>query len=431
MLNHTSSLKTVLRCAALLLLFPLVAFSAELPKPVIPAGVGVNIHFVQGHQRDLDLIQAAGFKFVRMDFDWHAIERNKGEYDWSVYDELTRNLERHGLRAIYIFDYSNPLYEQQVDSHNALKTSIEQRDTASPQHPESIAAYARWAVASVKHFHGRRIIWEIWNEPNGFFWKPKPDAEQYSALALATAKAIREAEPKATVIGPALSGFQPPYMETFLKSGVLQYLDAVSVHPYRNWKEWPETAEGGYQNLRKEIEQYAPANKKNLPIICGEWGYSTKAGELPLEMQAAYLVRQQLFNLLNGVPLSIWYDWKNDGTNPHEVEDNFGTVTDKLAPKPAYNAIKLMTHELAGYRINKRLETDKNDFVLLCTRPFGKNKIVAWTTGEPHPVKIKATNAGAHNLAGITGLGERFQVQSQNGQWTIPLESLPKYITVK
>src|SRR5579883_3410790 len=247
-----------MKLLTLLCFLPTALFAAELPEPVIPAGVGVNIHFVQGHQRDLDLIEAAGFKFVRIDFGWDSIEKKKGEYNWAAYDELTRNLEQHGLRAIYILDYSNPLYEEQVESRNALNTDVAQRDTASPQHPESIAGYCAWAAAAVKHFHGHHIIWEIWNEPNGFFWKPKPDAEQYSALAVAAGKAIREADPEATLVGPALSGFQPPYMETFLKSGVLQYLDAVSVHPYRNPKRWPETAAPDYQKLREKIAQYAP-----------------------------------------------------------------------------------------------------------------------------------------------------------------------------
>ena len=48
------------------------------------------------------------------------------------------------------------------------------------------------------------------------------------------AKAIREADPQATLIGPASSGFPWEFLETFLKSGVLEYLDGVSVHPYRS-----------------------------------------------------------------------------------------------------------------------------------------------------------------------------------------------------
>jgi hypothetical protein len=59
---------------------------AQLPPLRIPEGIGVNIHFVTGHEADLDMIAAAGFRWVRMDFTWEAIERRRGEYDWSGYD---------------------------------------------------------------------------------------------------------------------------------------------------------------------------------------------------------------------------------------------------------------------------------------------------------------------------------------------------------
>ena len=140
------------------------AIAADLPELVIPAGVGVNIHFTTGHARDLDRIAAAGFKFIRMDFGWGGIERVRGEYNWADYDGLTASLEQRGLRAIYILDYSNPLYEEAVVTLHAIN-GREQKETASPQHAESGAAFARWAAAAAKHFHGRRIVWEIWNEP--------------------------------------------------------------------------------------------------------------------------------------------------------------------------------------------------------------------------------------------------------------------------
>ena len=52
----------------LMCVLPLLSSGGEIPEPVLPAGVGVNIHFVTGHEQDLDLIAGAGFKFVRMDF---------------------------------------------------------------------------------------------------------------------------------------------------------------------------------------------------------------------------------------------------------------------------------------------------------------------------------------------------------------------------
>src|SRR6185369_8980216 len=95
-------------------LLSLLCPAHELPEAILPAGVGVNIHFVRGHEKDLDLIAAAGFRFIRMDFGWSGIEKKKGEYDWSGYAELLANLDRRGIRAVLILDYSNPLYEQEV-----------------------------------------------------------------------------------------------------------------------------------------------------------------------------------------------------------------------------------------------------------------------------------------------------------------------------
>src|SRR3954471_4840926 len=88
-----------------------IGSGAELPPTVIPAGVGVNIHFVTGHQQDLDLIAAAGFKFIRMDFGWEATEPKKGEYKWKDYEELLSKLDQRDIRALFILDYSHHLYE--------------------------------------------------------------------------------------------------------------------------------------------------------------------------------------------------------------------------------------------------------------------------------------------------------------------------------
>jgi hypothetical protein len=238
-----------------------LAATAQIPTPVLPQGVGVNIHFVTGQERDLDLIAAAGFKLVRMDFAWTAIEKEKGQYDWSGYDELTANVEKRGIRAIYILDYSHPRYEETVEGQNPI-THQTHKTTAAPQHPESVAAFARWAAAAAKHFAGRKIIWEIWNEPNIQFWPPKPDAQQYATLALATGKAIREADPHATVVGPATSAFPWDFLETVFKSGALDYLDAVSVHPYRSAAKPPETAAPDYAKLRQLIDRYTPGGKE-------------------------------------------------------------------------------------------------------------------------------------------------------------------------
>ena len=409
---------------------PLFCCAGEIPEPVIPAGVGVNIHFVTGHQRDLDLIAAAGFRFIRMDFGWSATETAKGEYRWSEYESLLANLERRGMRAIFILDYSNPLYEQEVTSTNPL-THQAHRTTASPQHPESVAAFAAWSAAAAQHFHARHVLRELWNEPNIDFWSPKPDVRQYSALALAAAKAIRQSDPGATIIGPASSGFPWEFLETFFQSGILEYLDAVSVHPYREPKRSPETATADYQKLRTLIDRYKPgARKEPMHILSGEWGYSSWEHGVSQATQAGFAVRQQLVNLLNDVPLSIWYDWKNDGDDPKENEHNFGTVLPDLSPKPAYQAISILTRELAGYRIARRLPTEnQSDYILFLAASDGKKKLVTWTTGEQHVISIKLGGDTQH-LAGTSSSGEPFAPKIESGTCTFELTSSPKYLTL-
>lgn len=420
--------------SAVSLLIPLFTLalevSAALPDLVVPQGVGVNIHFTRGHERDLDLIAAAGIKVVRMDFGWAGIERKKGEYDWSAYDELTANLEKRGLQPYYILDYSNPLYEEVVAAKNPI-TGKEHKDLASPQRPESVAAFARWAAAGAKRYSGRRVIWEIWNEPNITFWKPKPDVQQYIALADATAKAIREVDSNAPIVGPATSGVPLPFIEEFFKSGILKHLDAVSVHPYRSYSKPPESAADDYKKLRELIERYAPAGKKDMPILSGEWGYATHTKGVSLDAQANFIVRQQLANLLAGLPVSIWYDWKNDGPDAAEREHNFGIVTHNLEPKPAYVALQTMTRELTGFRVKNRFDTgNSNDFLLVLTNAKGARKLTAWTLGDTHKVILPVEGDSASTLAAISRDGVSHSLKIEGGKLTLEVSGAPSYITL-
>jgi len=427
---QTKSIKILIAVA----IFPLLTHASEIPDRVLPEGVGVNIHFTRDHEKDLDMIAAAGFRLVRMDFLWGRTERRKGEYDWSEYDELTAALDRRGIRAYYILDYSNPLYEGTVITQNPDTGREEDRSTASPRRPESITAFARWAAAAARHFRGRHVVWEIWNEPNIEFWKPEPDVKQYIALALATCKALRDADPQATIVAPAVSKFPWGFLKNFLKSGVLEYLDGISVHPYRDAERPPETAIEDYKHLRQLIEQSAPNEaKKKIPIVSGEWGYSSnKVIGVSLEKQADFIVRQQLSNLLQEVPISVWYDWKNDGDDLNQVEHNFGTVTNDLKPKPGYVAVQTFTRELSGYRIVSRRNTgNKKDFVLILTNTAGETKLAVWTLGKPHKVAFDLEPTSVTELYFVDGRGKSGRIEIAKSSFTVKLSSSPEYIHLK
>lgn len=403
---------------------------AEIFGPLNNVCAGVNIHFIRGHEKDLDMISAAGFKYIRTDLVWQDIEYSRGSYNWTAYDELTANLDKRGLRAIYILDYSNSLYEDSVTSKDPI-TGEEVRDIAAPSKPESIAAYARWASQAAIHFRKSNVVWEIWNEPNISFWRPVADVEQYIRLSLHVCEAVKSAVPGAVIIGPATSQIPFSFLESFLASGVLKYLDGVSVHPYRDYSLSPETAAADYRKLRDLIQLNAPEGKKTIPVISSEWGYASCPNGVTPEKQAAFAVRMQLANLLNSVPVSVWYDWKNDGESPTNFEHNCGTVTFDLSPKPAYNAIKTMNEQLKGLTLARRIHIDSsNDYVLLFISRKGILKICAWTMDNPHPVRLDMTIAHSKGLKAADGYGNILKLKSDPKGLKLDLNDLPQYITL-
>ncbi|UCH34370.1 MAG: cellulase family glycosylhydrolase, partial [Armatimonadota bacterium] len=208
---------TIFLILILLLLWASIAAAGEFPSPAVPDGLGVNIHFTGEPARDLDMIQAAGFKFIRMDFTWAAIEKEKGVYGFEPYDQLTDGLEKRGIRALYILDYGNSLYE----SDQSVRTE------------EGRQAFARFAAAAAGRYRGRGIIWELWNEPNIGFWKPQPSVDDYMKLAKAVFPAIRQADAGALCVAPATSGIPMDFLEECFRQGLLDLVDGVTVHPYR------------------------------------------------------------------------------------------------------------------------------------------------------------------------------------------------------
>ena len=365
-----------------------------LPTTDVPGGLGVNIHFTDPKPGEMKML-AESYRMVRMDFNWGAIEREKGVYDFSAYDRLVKACDEFKIQPLFILDYSNRLYDQGL----------------SPYTDAGRAAFAQWAAAAVVHFKGRKILWEMYNEPNIGFWKPTPNVGDYIKLALATGKAIHAAAPGECYIGPASASIDLKFIEACFKAGLLEQWDAVSTHPYRQGD--PELAADEYRQLRLLIQKYKPKGK-DVPILSGEWGYSTAWANHNPDRQGKYLPRQWMTNLMNDVPVSIWYDWHDDGTDPKEPEHHFGSVENKeftgrdpvYDPKPSYTAAKTFQQFFAGYRFNKRLWVGKADDYVLLFAKADAVKLAAWTTvKEAHEITIPAS-AGAFKVVNHLGAAQ-------------------------
>ncbi len=378
-----------------------------LPTPSVPGSLGVNIHFTDPQPGEMELLAKGGFKWVRMDFAWSGIEKTKGSYDFSAYDRLLARLKKENIRLLAILDYGNDLYSPD-----------------SPRTPEARAAFARFVTASVTHFKGRGILWEMWNEPNIGFWKPTPNVADYVRLARATGQALRKAAPDEYYIGPGVSGMDFDFMETCFKGGLLEYWDAVSFHPYRGDNP-PETAADEFRRVRQLIAMYGPKGK-TIPLISSEWGYSELYSGMNREKQAKFISREYLSNMANGLLLSIWYDWRDDGPDPKEAEHHFGTVLLDFTPKTTYRAVQALARALDGYTFNKRLALDSpDDYLLLFTKNGAPPRLAAWTvSATPHAVTLPAS-AGAFTVT--DNAGQQTQATATRSGLNVTLTDAPQY----
>jgi hypothetical protein len=333
--------------AALCFLVVVAAAPAAAPLPPLAPldGLGVNVHVTSFAPGELEMIKAAGFKWVRMDLTWADTEKQKGKYDFSTYDPFLATLGKQGFRALLILDYGNPLYADPGDKEPF---------TSRVNTDEFRQAYASWAAAAVSHFAGRGCIWEIWNEPDWKgFWAPAANVDQYIALAKAACAAIEKAAPGEPLIGPATGTINFDFIEACCKAGLLADWSALSVHPYRRHTD-PSTAAPDYFRLRALIAKYSPSGTP-LPIICSEWGYSTLWPGMSEAKQAEYVASIFQTNIASGIPLSIVYDWHEEAGSPTDALIHFGLVRHEyhpgrdpvFDPKPAYFAMKAFAAGLA------------------------------------------------------------------------------------
>ena len=277
--------------------------------------VGVNVRFYGSAHKQAAMIADAGIRWVRLDLAWSAVETEPGQYDFRVWDRFLDSFEPFGIRVLLILDYGNDLYEIGFP----------------PSTENGRAAFASFAGAAARHFRGR-VMWEIWNEPNlPQYWAGSPDPAAYVALARAAAVEIRREDPGSWILGPSLGGgtFDLDYLEATFGLGLLDVVDAVSVHPYG--ASHPEAAAGFYDEVRRLIAHYAGG--RTVPVIVSEWGYPV--GDLGPEGQADFLVRALAVNRKAGIPITIWYNWQEPIIPWH----SFGLLDLRGEPKPAYIAL--------------------------------------------------------------------------------------------
>jgi len=417
----------------------------------VPSGIGICTHLAIESPAVLQMMYDAGIRNIRLDMPWHSIERTQGIYDFTVFDIAYSRTSQLGIKLLLIFDYINPLYD---GGH-------------SPYTEAGRTAFTNYAKAAVTHFQGKGIIWEIYNEPTGF-WTfsdgTKPDFQNlssvlkcealYTPMANSVASAIKTAYPNEIVVGPGMAwcdGMVQPgfnntriFLQNLYLSGACKNLDAISIHPYRQLA--PEYATKDYPAFKFDINNTEFNNTGKYPlVICTEWGYSsswTNGGANYAEREnwkSKNIPRLILTNMMNNIPITILYDWMNDGTSQSNAEHNFGLVLpyDQSSSNPnitvlnGYNALKTLTTQLEGYTYSSRMDIGSSgvlgDYVLSFTKGTS-TRYVCWNSmGKANVVNVPVGAGVSVTVTNFDGTSVGTFASGDNG-YLCTLNDGPQYI---
>lgn len=250
---------------------------------------------------------------------------------------------------------------------------------------EGFEDFAKWIGELAKRFPAVRAV-ELHNEPNlKGFWKFTP--QQFVDAARDFAKGVKAVSPDTVIVAGSFSGWggawqhedlkellkgpkeiATKYAEEVFRLGLLEFVDAVSSHPYRGEAapeggevlESPTDPDGFEKEIRGWLDlaaTHTPGNKR-LPLFLTEIGYSVShqsySSVTSEERQADYITRLWLVLLgmrLDGMPLEavFWYDLKQDEIKENHYESNFGIIVANASrPRPAWTAVRRVNEFFAN-----------------------------------------------------------------------------------
>lgn len=177
---------------------PFAAQAVEMlvpsPAPALHVSLWWNEEIAN---RDMDLVNAMGFRWIKQSFAWRDIETvQKGRFDWWRTDRIIEDIEKHDLRVIIRLD-RQPFWSQPDGGTLPL-------ENVPPANYQDFGDFCR-AVAT--RYRGRIDAYQVWNEPNlAREWgNNPPDPAAYVRLLATCYEGIKSADPAALVISAGLA----------------------------------------------------------------------------------------------------------------------------------------------------------------------------------------------------------------------------------
>lgn len=246
-----------------------------------------------------DYLPELGVAYARIQSGWARCEKEKGVYDFEWLDRIVDGIIAKGLKPWMCICYGNPIYGADHDLSSRVFTD-----------DETMNAWKKYVEALVKHFKGRIVMWEVWNEPNHMNNAKFP--EPYANLLINTAKIIRKLDKDTKIAGLSLSwfirlDFTKQVFERLKATNNLDLIDYVTFHPYYHN---PDQANWAIGQLDSLVKSYNP----NIRLYQGESGCPSRLEfthalhtiEWTEYSQAKWMARRMANDFMWDMPASIF-----------------------------------------------------------------------------------------------------------------------------
>jgi len=339
---------------------------------------------------------------------WREIETAPGHYDFTRVDARVNAARAHGAAVLLVLGQTPQFHSTKPGTPGWYGPGAASMPTET--------SWKNYVYAVVKHFKGRGVDYQVWNEANvPGYWHGT--AQQMATLTRLASTIVNRNDSSAKVVSPAMAVRLPSqrsWLRAFYaqKTGakkVATYLDVVSLNLYPLASQKPEAS----MTLLAATRSILRAAGVQKPIWNTEINYGLLAGgnarTVSSQTQAAYVGRTYLLNAASDVRRVYWYSW-----NLQALANTSLTSADGVTLTGAGTAYTVVRSWLLGSRINSCPRDRHGTYT--CTMTYsGGVKRVYWNPSRPTSVRAVTSARAAVNLLGSQRVlrgGERIAVSA-------------------
>ncbi|MEK8127318.1 sugar-binding protein [Paenibacillus filicis] len=372
------------------------------------------------HADQLDSVRKMGVRHARQEFDWAAIERSRGVYDFAAYDAVVEQMRQRGIAVTPIMGIAtNGIY----DGSSVVDT------------PEGLEALGTFTRALVNHYKGSIRRWEMPNEPELAFrpYIPQELIQVQKTFYTNMKKADLDAVLLAGDHTSGVLGVLPAELEL----GSYAYADAFSYHRY-TYGVMPDgfiqQQTSGVQALVNELGGW-----KDLYVT--ESGWPTALSGYPnvsQEAQRDYAVRGFLIDMISDRTGGLYhFTWKNAGFDDNFYNTSFGVTDGNGRPKLAYASLNTLMTTLDQAQYAGKLDVGDATVEAHVFLNRGEPVVVLWKKvnyGEqpvesaPVSTVTLAAYGAAPQLTKIDVKGQGSTLEAVSGVYTLQAGGSPVYL---